>query len=169
MEPDENLLDFSVERNKGYGAAPIPSPRDEEIGRVIDQILDGSQNLKELRARLPGDSAETLMAYAERMASLASRRNDERLVRSALCALALIELVADVRDLILIIAVVYDAAQRVAGAPLRVTANLEQCAGTTAWEEWLKFARRLPKNQALSAFGYEAGEDADGFRYRRNW
>ncbi|HZR04018.1 MAG TPA: hypothetical protein VFA81_12705, partial [Burkholderiales bacterium] len=68
---DPNELDLGVlepEENQGYLPRPIPTERDEQISRILDEVLVGGAVARFVRS-LEDRYSPVLRAYAERMAS----------------------------------------------------------------------------------------------------
>lgn len=153
-------------RNIGYLRRELPCDRDEEIRLIVEAMCSVSDSARPVLDRKQG---AVLGAYAERMASLAVRRNARDLLESAIEALGLAFSVSDdPREQIMILELLYDAAVRVGyGVSTAPSSRRDGCArGKIALRD---FAARPPRDRSLAAMGYEAASDSGGFRYHRTW
>lgn len=161
---------LEAKNNQGYGQQPLPHPRDFQISELLEawMKLDAAAR----QTFLEGISAEkrpTLMVYAERMASMAVREGDQSMVVRGLLALSLNVQPDDRRGVDALLSLHYDAARRLAVEPSLLFEKTASLLPVSSENILRSFLRRKPKDQSLEAMGYQAGEDADGFRYRRTW
>src|SRR5262245_44783288 len=112
----------------------------------------------------------TLLAYSERMASLAVRERSQELIVLGLIALAVAGCeVGDWRDSIVVIAPNYDAALRLKADPGVLFEKAAALLPDDSAEELRAYLRRPAHDKTLEVMGYVPDADAGGFRYRRTW
>jgi hypothetical protein len=161
---------FRDTNNRRYGTLPIPQPTDNDISELLKtwmQLNDAQRH--DTAQEIDEKHRYTLLAYAERMASLAVRLRDREPIILGLIALGISGYVGDWRDNATIIALHYDAALRANQSPAE---TFEEAAAYLAQElaaAIKAFLRRSEEEKSLKAMGYSSGTDAEGFRYRRSW
>ena len=135
-EPLDASLEALLEvNNRGYVDAAIPSARDLQITAYLEGIERGGAAVAERAARLLGPPyTGTLVAYAERMASLAVRTQGDRPARLGALALALAwGRAPDVRVLIPVLGLLHDGIRRAGGEPARTFREVaDLCPGEAA-------------------------------------
>ena len=161
---------LGVENSEGYGLPPIPNRRDEQISSLIRQraSLSAAERGKSIDV-INEDRSATLLAYSERMASLAVRRNSRELLLLGLLALCLDGWKGDWRENTLLLCLHFDAAMKIGVAPGDVFGGAANLLSAPVGASLEAFLVRAPEDQTLSAMGYEESADSDGFRYRRCW
>jgi hypothetical protein len=162
---------LTVRNNHGYGPLPIPQPRDTQISELLRSwmALDAPTRQASARGILP-EQRFTLLAYSERMASLAVRTRDEELIILGLVALGVDGWqLGDWRDNALVVALHYDAAQRIASDAASVFEKAAALVPPEPAKFLRSFLQRSAANKSLEAMGYVVGTDGDGFRYQRTW
>lgn len=164
MEDDLDVLE--LDRNHGYGPRPIPSDRDSEIETVVRRGLS-PEGYGELRSGVRPEHQAVLRAYAERMASLAVRRQSAEPLGAALVALALGGLDDGSREALLILPLIYRSAELLGEDPAALFRQAAVRVGETAAGELGRFLGR--DDRSIRSMGYVEGADEDGFRYRRTW
>lgn len=114
-------LDLSYDNTHwtGYGLAPIPDPRDDEVLSTVQPLLEGgSDAVTDALSSVSELDREVLRAFAERTAANAVRGNQPSLLLEALVALVVGGLAIDEaddedqRDALIVLSVVEDAARR---------------------------------------------------------
>lgn len=163
-------LCLRASENVGYGRLPIPQPRDQQILDLLQEWSERRQSPShEGVTRISEGTAQTLVTFAERMASHAVRQGEASVLSAALLALRLAEDAADRREVIPILSLIHDAAARIPVSPeslFEAAAN----SGPFAESAMLKgFLRRASADQQIELMGYSVGADSEGFRYQRNW
>lgn len=164
---DLDILD--VKSNAGYLDRPLPSPRDDEITALLDRARDDGQLIQLAELVRPAQDA-VLRAFAERMASLAVRTGDPVTVRNGLLAAAIAIVVpdVDVREVLLVLPLLWHSAQRLALDPAEeFEATAEEF--PPAARALRQFIARKPADQRIGAMGYVESADDSGFRYARTW
>jgi hypothetical protein len=158
------------QKNRGYVKLAIPQPIDDEITELLRTwtTLNPSARLA-ASLRVLDEQRFTLLAYSERMASLAVRTHDIEKIFFGLLALGIDGWRSDWRDNVLVLSLHYDAAQRlsVAAEPVFERAATLLCPKVAT--AFASFLRRTPSDKLIGAMGYVAASDDDGFRYLRTW
>ena len=83
-----DLKILELDRNIGYGPRGIPSERDQAIETLFEECLRSSQ-IDLLAKSIRVEHHSVLVVFGERIASLAVRRRDAKLLRIGLIGLAL--------------------------------------------------------------------------------
>lgn len=150
-----------------YGPAELPDPRDHLIDHFIEKARseEGVAN-RSLNRGLSERGRRVLRAYAERMASLAIRRQKDQLLVRATVALVFGGLDRNDREALRIMALVEHSANALG---VDVVAVLEQAAdavphpGSVNLMLWLT---RAPEDRTIEAMGFVESSDPGGFRYK---
>lgn len=157
-------------RNAGYGPLPLPAPLDAEIGRLLDAFTRASPEQREfLLSRMTREHSPTLLAFSERMASLAVRERAPGRILEGLLALVVEGYATDYRENALILSLHHDAATRIGADPARLFEEAASYAKPEVAQALTKFLARSPEDKSIAAMGYEVGAEPDGFRYHRTW
>jgi hypothetical protein len=156
--------------NHGYGPTPIPQPQDLKISELIRgwMTLDDRARAEAAEA-IEEEQRATLLAFSERMASLAVRRQDSTLIVLGVVALGVDGWRYDWRDNVLVLSLHYDAARRCGRSPEVLFDEAARLLPRKPKEALGQFLRRSNEDKSIEAMGYRAAADADGFRYLRNW
>jgi hypothetical protein len=158
------------QNNRGYGRLPIPQPRDSEISKLLrawialDEV-DRNQSALEIS----DEQRPTLLAYSERMASLAVRERNQEFIILGLIALGVDGWRFDWRDNVLIVSLHFEAAERISASPEAIFAAAAQWLPEQPARGLRAFLGRSAHDKSLGAMGYVAGKDEGGFRYQRTW
>jgi hypothetical protein len=115
------------------------------------------------------DQRFKLLAYAERMASLAVRERNQEYIILGLAALGADGWRGDWRDNAAIISLHYDAARKLGLPPQPVFETAAALLSAKPALALRSFLNRLPQDKTLEAMGYIAGADGGRFRYERTW
>lgn len=162
---------LSPQKYKGYFRSPIPELRDDKIGNLLQRwsSLDKDQR-KASSSKASREQRRILLAYSERMASLAVRKRQSDCIFLGLLALGISEGAGDFREAMLKVPLHFDAARRIEADP---RALFEKAAALLPGEEAAETLREYPKispeKQTIEVMGYVAGSDEQGFRYERTW
>ncbi len=153
-----------------YGPAPIPDVRDSVVDEFISQVRDGDAAAIAALAAGPSDrGASVLRVYAERMSSLAVRREDPAVLVRAVVALVAGGLARGDREAIMVMALIEHSARLLHEdlaeifKPAASAINALSAGGPENLAAWLA---RAPEDRTLAAMGFEESADQDGFRYR---
>lgn len=156
--------------NNRYGPLPIPQPRDGEITEVLRAWMALDEPTRQVAAqRILEEQRNTLLAYSERMASLAVRERAEEWIFLGLVALGVDGWRGEWRENVLVICLHYDAAQRLRVSPESVFEKAATLLPLRSANALRAFLRRSEADKTLKAMGYVVGADADGLRYIRTW
>jgi hypothetical protein len=154
--------------NIGYGALPIPQSLDSEITQLLEAWtrLNPSQRAAAV-LQISNEQRQTLLAYGERMASLSVRNFDARLIHYGLLAVGIDGWLSDRRDNVMIVSLLYDAANRIGAEPRAIFESASALLVDMPASAIRRFLLRSAEDKSLAAMGYIAGADLDGFRYLR--
>ncbi len=154
---------------KGYGRREIPCPKDGDIQAFVRSIRNAEDFASALPLQ-PSGSWRVLNAFAERIASLAVRRQDVRDLRDGLMAIQLaLSLTDDPRETLPALSLLFRAYEMIGKDPaaeFRASAELARPASGNAIMEFLD---RSAEDRSIEAMGYGEGDDGAGFRFKRNW
>jgi hypothetical protein len=161
---------LNSDSNVGYGALPMPQPRDHEITNLLNDWLQLNNLVRQVVTQQVKESQRfTLLAYSERMASFAVRTRDQQKIFLGLLALGIDGWNGDWRENVEILCLHYDAAVRIQVMPEQIFENVASILSLKASTAFSEFLRRSPEDKSLNSMGYSAGSDVDGFRYKRDW
>lgn len=160
---------LSLDSNRGYGSLPIPKQRDKEISQLLRTWIELDEpGRKASAAQITDEQSRILLAYSERMASLAVRERKGDFLFLGLVALGLAGGLEDWRQCLLRATLLFDAAQRIGSDPNPV---FEKVAAVLPHEETAselrQFLARSAEDKSIEAMGFAAGSDEQGFRYQR--
>ena len=151
-----------------YYKQPISSEIDEKISSVIADLISlDTWQLESIMENVSGDNARVLGLYAERMASLAVRKNSIEPVKNGLVALLIYAQTEDPRDVLLVLSLLHDAAIKTAGTAGRV---FDEVGSVIGGAELLNgFLNRSDEDKSIDAMGYKESNNEEGFLYVRTW
>lgn len=168
MTTIENALQkLASEYTHGYGPTPIPNQIDKEIEFLIDAVT------KDTEAKILPEMNEThgfvLLAYAERMASLAVRENDVDILSRGLTSLSIASKLVYIKEVLPVLALLYHSASKLGIDLLELLSalNLDDDDELTPYIK--RFPNRSTEDRSIQAMGYVEGDDGGGFRYVRTW
>jgi hypothetical protein len=164
----QDLEILARDANQGYGLGPLPRVRDAQIGQIIDRL--GQNEFASLQEFFDSDHADMLLAFAERMASLAVRRQSRQDIHRGLLAAGIAaSLSIDSREVILILPLMWHSAEIIGLDPCQefvlVAEELKGDAGVFLET----FTLRSARDRDIQVMGYIESVDEEGFRYRRTW
>ena len=167
LGPSDSLMDRN---NQPYGLLPIPSQRDAEITSLLHAWMTMDEpSRKAALTQITDAQRWTLLAYSERMATLAVRNEGREHILMGLLALGLDGWRGDWRDNAVIICLHYDATKRIDVPAETVFAEAAKWLPAKVADALQSFLARSDEDKSLAAMGYVAGADAYGFRYQRTW
>ena len=157
-------------RFDGYGPSPLPSTLDQDVAAFVDGLRSGGPPVAALAiAKATEAGRGVLRAYAERMASLAVRQRDAKLLERAIVAVVVGGLSENDHEALLVMPVIEDSAKRIGVQPPILFEGAAEIVGHPATTNLVLWLMRKPEDRELSCMGYAVGEDGDGFRYIRTW
>lgn len=158
------------EHNTGYGGLPIPSELDARITRLLEDWLEQDHDTRQhLLSQIREQQQFTLLAYSERMASLAVREHNDQHAFLGLLAQGIDGGHVDWRENMMVLSLHHDALLRIGAPPERAFERVASLLPATPAEYLRAFLRRRPESKSLECMGWAEGRDQDGFRYRRTW
>lgn len=165
-----NAAWLDVAKNHGYGPLPIPVQRDDQISSLIEEwkCLDALERT-EASCSVTEDQAATLLAYSERMATLAVRVRSRDVILLGLLALGIDGWRSDWRENTLVLCLHFDASKRIGTAPESTFRDAARFLSPRVAQALQEFLKRSEEDRSLEAMGYKVGMDRDGFRYQRTW
>lgn len=157
-----NLEILEPDRNEGYLDWRLPCTRDEEVADFLSTVGEGQAADAGLRAR----HADVLLVFAERMATLARRRESPRHLSVGLEAVALGALLGDSREAVQVMSLLWKTAEALELDPAR---EFSVAAERYEIKELYTFMDRSPEDRSIESMGYVETQDEFGFRYERTW
>jgi predicted metal-dependent TIM-barrel fold hydrolase len=159
---------LSSDLTHGYGPRRLPDELDQVLEKVVDALeQSGFVTLLEIfNAR----HADVFLAFAERIASLAVRRQSSKDIHRGLIAVGIAaELTTDIREVILILPLLWRSASVIGLDPSHEFDSVAEELNGEGSALLKSFTRRTAENQSIQVMGYIESEDDQGFRYRRTW
>lgn len=163
-----DLAVLAPENNRGYGTWQLPCERDTEIAELLDR-LDQPGDLAGLRGLLDTRYSTVLLAFAERMASLARRDRTPSHLRRGLLAAGLAASIGDQREATLVLPLLWRTAEILDLDPAHEFTSINERIGGPGGKQLTAFASRSSEDQSIESMGYIEDRDETGFRYRRTW
>lgn len=161
------LEKLASEYTHGYGPSPLPSQIDEEIESLVDALAEDDN------AETPPDMNEThgfvLLAYAERMASLAVRESCVDALSKGLAALGIASRLIYVKEALPVLTLMHNSASKLGVDPTNLFSTLALREGDELQVFVDSFLNRSAEDRSIQAMGYIEGKDEGGFRYARTW
>jgi hypothetical protein len=166
----KNLKWLDISKNKGYGLLPIPSQLDEQISSLIKEWKNlGALERQATSRSLTEEQMSTLLAYSERMASLAVRLGSRELVLLGLLALGIGGFSDDWRENTLVLCLHFNASIKIGVPPELPFEEAAKFLPAEVCVALASFLERSPEDQSLAAMGYKESNLSEGFRYQRTW
>lgn len=164
---EELVSRLGSEATFGYGLRAIPDPLDDDIRQFVSVLTSADEAYRAALIGLMGEHhGFVLKAFADRMTTLAVRAGDRRHLNEAVVALAIAARLIDPRDCFVVLAPLYDAAQRI-GADPGSTFVAPPFAEELFSPLLEAFPHRAEEDRSLAAMLCVESTDADGFRYKR--
>lgn len=152
---------------KAYARSPIPASDDATLYDVISR-LPADEVIENDLPKL-SESEEWIAAiFAKRMAVLGVREREEKRIRTGLRALTLLKGAIDLRDGIIYLAPLYDAASRIDADADAMFRSFDRYTAPIV-PHIVSFPDRMPENRSLAAMGFVVDQDENGFTYRKTW
>jgi hypothetical protein len=152
----------------GYSPWRIPGPRDNDIASLVAKV-SSPREYEQLNSRLDLDTARILTAFAARAASWAVRVADQWPVKRGIVAALLATGVEDDREIIIVLSLLFRAAELIDADPVAIFDEAYQAVGKHAIDIARNFSHGDPSSRSISAMGYVESRDDDGFRFRSTW
>jgi hypothetical protein len=163
-----HLEELKTKNNIGAGKLRIPSPLDELTSKIVQSFVRAAHHEREaIESLLSDEHAFVLLGFAERMATLSVRRGSEQFLREGLAALVLEGGKFDIREDILAMAPLYDAARRLGLDAEQLFLEIASLSDNRVSRVLRHYPLRPEHAKSLEAMRYEVGSDEDGFLYRR--
>ena len=161
-------LKLDSEYVHGYGPSPLPNEIDNEVEQLIDASFRATGG-DTLVAELTETHGLVLLAYAERMASLAVREGRVDIVSRGMKALHIASRLVDEKELLPILALLHNSATML-GADWPSLIPATPGFGENRFKESCeRFLARTDADRSIQAMGYIESEEEGGFRYIRTW
>jgi len=169
MMIDDTLLRLGSEYSHGYGPSLLPGKIDEEVESLVDAIAADGGEQSAIVLKMSETHGLVLLAYAERMASLAVRRGENAMLEKSMAALRIASALTYVKEALPVLCLLSNSAKK-----LGVDVNKFFALTTINLKGELKpyieaFSNRSDEDRSIEAMGYIEGEDEQGFRYLRTW
>jgi len=166
----ESVANLTGNKIQGYGPSKIPNEIDHTVSTFLENYIRLDQmertKVKELLVR---DHKFLLLAYAERMTSLAIRSKCRKRLLQGMFAMFVQIGIGDVREDVVILTLVHAAAVKLGLSPRDLFWDSARTFGLTDLSGLESYLRRSEIDKSLTSFGYVEGADADGFRLIRTW
>jgi len=145
-----------------YTAEPLPSSTDDRVRTFVV-----SESVASERVDLTREAEWVLIVFASRMASLAARERSVERVQDGVAALALVQGQVDLRNAIVHLSILYDAALRIGANADAIFRSFADASGPMI-QYITAFPARKTADKAISAMGFSVIEEPE-FTYRKNW
>lgn len=151
-----------------YFRQSIPCELDNGISDILAALSTHNQKDIELVASsISGDNGRVLGLFAERMASLAVRKNSIEPVKRGLFALLIYARTEDPRDVLLVLSLLHDAIIKVGSEPKTIFNETAALFGGSSFLS--DFLNRSDDDKSIDAMGYKESKNEEGFLYVRTW
>ncbi|MEM1166281.1 MAG: hypothetical protein AAGI30_08325 [Planctomycetota bacterium] len=161
--PEHILKKLGSEYTHGYSPRPIPCVIDVEIELLVDAIA-GDHELRN-SLNINQEHGFSFLAYAERMASLAVREHSPSILSKGLAALGIGSRFVDVRDAVLILALMYDSTSKLGLEFSTISSDIGLNEDDALKVYVDTFPSRSARGRSIQAMGFIESEDDGGFRY----
>lgn len=151
----------------GYLRRRIPHALDGTVTAVVEGYRSGTPAMREqLLQTVDRKAAGVLSAFGERMAAVAVRsRSADPLILGLTAAGIADPALADRRDNLRVLAALNDAAGRVGRSLVDLVNTVRADIPGSAYDEFLRFCGRSPRDKSLAAMGMGASGSGDNFSY----
>jgi len=154
---------------KDYFSQPIPSGADKKVIGLLKAVNEDPSKRQFLDRALTDEHSFGLLAFAERMATLAVRIGCSEKILWGLLAVVVEGFRFDARENIMVLALLHDSACRIGFDPLPLFRLAVKHAQPEVAKTVLDFATGPQQERSIESMGYTVfGEGAD-FRYVREW
>jgi hypothetical protein len=154
-------------RFDGYGRAPIPDRRDEELDRYVEGLRAGGPVVVgQALGQVSDAGRRVLRAYGERAASRAVRSKSVDSLILALVAVVVGGLDQNALEALMPVSLIEDAGLRVGADPGVYFGKAADIVGHPGSVNLMVWLARNPEDRTPEAMGFVASEDLTGFRYK---
>lgn len=154
--------------NTGSGKLAIPSQLDLTVSALVTRFIEASIDIRAtIQSVFTDDHSDTFITFAERMATYAVRTKSKEPIIEGLAALVLEGGKFDVREDMMVMAPLYDAALKIGADPCQLFEQAAKLLETPVSHYILEFPNRSPADRSLKAFFYVEAANQDGFVYER--
>jgi len=161
---------LSGTESDGYGPRAIPDQLDDKIRPLLKHWIGLPDSEREAAAMEVSDPEwKTLLAFGERMASLAIREHNSEHLFYGLIAIGVQGMVYDWRENLCVLSVLVDALRRLESVSLGTFDRVLSLVSEPVAAEFRAFRERPGNDQAIGAFGYQTTGTGQSFRYIRTW
>jgi hypothetical protein len=159
--------DPAQQRFVGYGPAPIPDPRDDLVGKFLDQIESGGPAAVASHLASASERGRRVFrAYGERMASLAVRRHDAGLLVRAVVAIVLGGLDQNALEALMVMPLVENSARLLGTNLANIFEKASGIVGHPGSVNLMVWLTRAPEDRTIASMGFVESSDEGGFRYK---
>lgn len=159
--------DQAQPRFAGYGPSSLPNSRDDLVDKFIDQAVSGGPSAVAGFIKSASESGRrVLRAYAERMASLAVRRRDARLLVRAVIAVVIGGLDQNALEALMVMPLIENSAGLLGADLAGVFEQAAAVVGHPGSVNLMVWLTRAPEDRTLAAMGFVESSDEGGFRYK---
>jgi len=152
---------------KTYARSPIPASDDDALYQLFARFA--TDDVTENHApKFSTDEEWVAAIFAKRMAVLGVRERDENRIRTGLRALTLLRGAIDLRDAIIYLAPLYDAASRINADADAMFRSFSRYSAPIV-PHIVSFPDRTPEARSLAAMGFVVAQDESGFTYKKSW
>lgn len=167
---DDLLAGLTPAKTADYDRSRIPDEVDDVLLRLVGRLRRADPSEWPRAWPKLGDRIGMLcLILAERMAALTVRTGEAEHAQWGLNAACVGARLIDPRDGMARLAPLHDALARIGRDPAPYFQAAEPLADPSFLEPLRRFPGRTEANRSLAAMLYEAGRDADGFRYIQRW
>ena len=145
-----------------YFGSPLPSAKDDEITRLVEEYLAGGpQERLKIASGLNDLQAYWLGTYAHRMAISSVRKKSPAILQNAITAMLMAAKVTDPRESTMLLSVLYRAAQLLGLGDAAFRNAAKGAPDAEAERLLLGFLARADPDKTVEAMGYreEAGKN----------
>jgi hypothetical protein len=170
MATIEDMLPFLDSKATDlYGPRPIPCDIDQAVREFVEAIAQSDEETRStIFALMNEQHGFVLLAFAERMAAYAVRKQDPSFLAEGLTALAFAYRLVYWKEVIPILSLVFRSAQKLGVDETKVL-SLPPAADASFARMLREFMARDPQTRDIKDMGYIESSDEGTFRYARTW
>ncbi len=162
------LWKLGTDITNGYGPKQIPDPIDSDVELLVNTVGKlPKERLETVAGNMSLRHSQVLLAFAERMATLAVRCHDRKPLVAGLLAIRLAQTSSYMKEVMPILSVILDAAARL---NISSTELVQEPSIDGSFRSFLsEFEKRPPETRNIDAMGYKLEDVEGGPRYLRIW